>query len=83
MRLLVLGGTAFVGRAITELAVARGHDVTVLNRGHHDTPAGVTARTGDRTEPAAASTRSATTPSTPSSTPGPANPNPSATPSAP
>jgi nucleoside-diphosphate-sugar epimerase len=51
MRLLVLGGTAFVGRAITDLAVARGHDVTVLNRGHHDTPTGVTARTGDRTTP--------------------------------
>ncbi len=52
MRLLVLGGTAFVGRAITELAVTRGHDVTVLNRGHNDTPQGVTARTGDRTTPA-------------------------------
>jgi 2'-hydroxyisoflavone reductase len=51
MRLLVLGGTAFVGRAIVELAVAQGHDVTVLNRGHHHSPAGVTARTGDRTAP--------------------------------
>jgi nucleoside-diphosphate-sugar epimerase len=51
MRLLVLGGTAFVGRAITDLAVSQGHDVTVLNRGHNDTPAGVTTRTGDRTAP--------------------------------
>jgi nucleoside-diphosphate-sugar epimerase len=51
MRLLVLGGTAFVGRAIAELAAARGHDVTVLNRGHHDTLHGVTTRTGDRTQP--------------------------------
>jgi 2'-hydroxyisoflavone reductase len=51
MKLLVLGGTGFVGRAIAELAVERGDDVTVLNRGHHDTPAGVTALTGDRTHP--------------------------------
>lgn len=51
MRLLVLGGTAFVGRAIVDLAVDRGHDVTVLNRGHHHTPAGVTTITGDRTTP--------------------------------
>lgn len=51
MRLLVLGGTAFVGRAVVDLAVARGHDVTVVNRGNHDTPTGATTRTGDRTAP--------------------------------
>ena len=33
MRILVVGGTAFVGRAIVETAVARGHEVTVLHRG--------------------------------------------------
>jgi|HubBroStandDraft_1064217.scaffolds.fasta_scaffold109020_2 2'-hydroxyisoflavone reductase len=32
-RLLVLGGTAFVGRALTELALSLGHDVTLFNRG--------------------------------------------------
>jgi len=33
MKILVLGGTLFVGRAIVEHAVALGHDVTMFNRG--------------------------------------------------
>ena len=33
MRLLVIGGTHFVGRALVEGAVERGHDVTVFHRG--------------------------------------------------
>ena len=33
MKLLVIGGTHFVGRAMVEDAVARGHDVTVFHRG--------------------------------------------------
>src|SRR3954468_15221684 len=33
MRLLVLGGTGFVGRHIVERALARGDEVTLLNRG--------------------------------------------------
>jgi 2'-hydroxyisoflavone reductase len=33
MRLLFIGGTRFVGRAIVEAAVTAGHDVTVLHRG--------------------------------------------------
>src|SRR5947207_10572978 len=33
MRLLVLGGTKFLGRAAVEAALARGHDVTLFNRG--------------------------------------------------
>ena len=33
VRLLVLGGTAFLGRAIVEAALARGHEVTLFNRG--------------------------------------------------
>ncbi|BFU44632.1 NAD-dependent epimerase/dehydratase family protein [Krasilnikovia sp. MM14-A1004] len=49
MRLLVLGGTGFVGRAVVEVAVARGHQVTVLNRGHRSPPGGgVRVLTGDR-----------------------------------
>ena len=33
MRLLVLGGTKFLGRAVVEAALARGHEVTLFNRG--------------------------------------------------
>ena len=33
MQLLVLGGTKFLGRATVEAALARGHDVTLFNRG--------------------------------------------------
>ena len=33
MRILITGGTVFVGRHITEAALASGHDVTVFHRG--------------------------------------------------
>ena len=33
MRLLVLGGTKFLGRAAVEAALARGDEVTLFNRG--------------------------------------------------
>src|SRR6266511_2249005 len=33
MRLLVLGGTVFVGRHVVEAASERGHEVTLFNRG--------------------------------------------------
>ncbi len=33
MRILILGGTNFVGPAIVERALARGHEVTLFNRG--------------------------------------------------
>ena len=50
MRLLVLGGTRFVGRALVADALARGWDVTVLNRGVTGAlPDGVTGLRGDRT----------------------------------
>ncbi|AGZ42523.1 NAD-dependent epimerase/dehydratase family protein [Actinoplanes friuliensis] len=51
MDLLVLGGTAFAGRAVVDEARTRGHRITVLNRGTTPPPAGVTALTGDRTRP--------------------------------
>jgi nucleoside-diphosphate-sugar epimerase len=36
MRMLVLGGTRFIGRAIVEDLVAAGHDVTVVHRGDRE-----------------------------------------------
>ena len=35
MKLLVIGGTVFLGRAVVEAALARGHAVTVFHRGRH------------------------------------------------
>ncbi|MGP3689590.1 NAD-dependent epimerase/dehydratase family protein [Streptomyces sp. IBSNAI002] len=51
MKLLMLGGTEFVGRAITEDALERGWEVTVFHRGHHAPPPGTSALHGDRTAP--------------------------------
>jgi 2'-hydroxyisoflavone reductase len=50
----MLGGTHHVGRAVVEIALARGDDVTTLNRGMtgRDQP-GVRALHADRTDPAA------------------------------
>lgn len=36
MKLLVLGGTVFLGRHIVEAALAHGHEVTLFNRGEHN-----------------------------------------------
>ncbi|CAL9438091.1 hypothetical protein SUDANB15_02170 [Streptomyces sp. enrichment culture] len=51
MRLLTLGGTEFVGRAVVEAALARGWEVTVFHRGRHAAPPGVRTLLGDRTAP--------------------------------
>lgn len=50
MRLLILGGTIFYGRHVTEEALRRGHDVTLFTRGLHnaDQFPKATMRTGDR-----------------------------------
>jgi nucleoside-diphosphate-sugar epimerase len=50
MRLLVLGGSWFVGRVVVDDAVRRGHQVTVFNRGRSPAPvpAGVRRVLGDR-----------------------------------
>jgi 2'-hydroxyisoflavone reductase len=54
MRLLVLGGTHHVGRAVVETALARGDEVTTLNRGLTGRqPPGARALHADRTDPAA------------------------------
>ncbi len=51
MRLLVLGGTHFVGRALVAKAQNRGHEVTTLNRGRTGTDVdGVEALHADRSD---------------------------------
>ena len=50
MKILVLGGTSFVGRAIVEDAVGHGHDLTLFSRGRTGTELfpELERRTGDR-----------------------------------
>jgi nucleoside-diphosphate-sugar epimerase len=49
MKLLVIGGTRFVGRHFVTAALARGHELTLFNRGRESAPvAGVETIQGDR-----------------------------------
>jgi 2'-hydroxyisoflavone reductase len=50
MQILILGGTMFVGRHLVEAALARGHEVTLFNRGQHNPELfpGVEKLRGDR-----------------------------------
>lgn len=50
MRILILGGGVFLGAAALRVALDRGHEVTVLNRGRARSvwPTGVRVLTGDR-----------------------------------
>jgi 2'-hydroxyisoflavone reductase len=51
VRILVLGGTVFLGRALTDAALAAGHEVTHLNRGKSSAPdARVETLKADRTD---------------------------------
>jgi 2'-hydroxyisoflavone reductase len=52
IRLLILGGTGFIGPHQVRYAVERGHDVTIFNRGSNpDMFPGVTELIGDRAAP--------------------------------
>ncbi len=52
MRLLVLGGTLFLGRHVAAAALARGHDVATFTRGVSGAPPeGARALHGDRDDP--------------------------------
>src|SRR3954452_22975929 len=50
MRILVIGGSSFVGRAIVQASIDAGHDITLFNRGKTDPGAFPEAEhlTGDR-----------------------------------
>ncbi len=50
MRLLIIGGSVFLGRALTEAAVKQGHEITLLNRGRScaEVPRGVKHLRADR-----------------------------------
>src|SRR3954470_24440298 len=51
MRLLILGGTVFLGRHVVDAALERGHAVTIFTRGRHGTgPEGVEHIAGDRAD---------------------------------
>lgn len=38
MRILVIGGTRFIGVYLTQLLIKAGHEVVLFNRGNHPTP---------------------------------------------
>jgi 2'-hydroxyisoflavone reductase len=48
MKLLILGGTQFVGRHMTQSAIARGHEVTLFNRGNKNIFPNLETIIGDR-----------------------------------
>ena len=50
MTILITGGTTFVSKYAAEYFVAKGHDVTVLNRGNRPQVGGVTHINCDRTQ---------------------------------
>ncbi len=53
MRILIMGGTRFIGVYLTQLLVEQGHKVVLFNRGNRPVPSlqGVEQITGDRTDP--------------------------------
>jgi len=48
MKLLIIGGTRFLGRHLVTAALARGHEITLFNRGNYSTPSVVETIEGDR-----------------------------------
>lgn len=52
MRILIMGGTRFIGVYLTKILVEQGHEVVLFNRGNKPAPVeGVKQIQGDRTEP--------------------------------
>ncbi len=53
MRILIMGGTRFIGVYLTKILVEQGHEVVLFNRGNKPAPvAGVKQIHGDRKDPA-------------------------------
>lgn len=51
MRVLILGGTVFLGRHVVDEALRRGHELTLFTRGKHGTgPMGVEHIAGNRAD---------------------------------
>lgn len=48
MKVLVLGGNVFLGKAVAQKFIDIGHEVYVLNRGNHKSPDGAIQLTADR-----------------------------------
>ncbi len=53
MRILFIGGTGIISTACTKLAIARGLDLTILNRGQRPPIAGARVAAADANDPAA------------------------------
>ncbi|MEM9482509.1 MAG: NAD-dependent epimerase/dehydratase family protein [Cyanobacteria bacterium P01_F01_bin.116] len=51
MRILVMGGTRFIGVYLTQLLLAAGHEVTLLNRANRPAPEGLEVVKCDRKDP--------------------------------
>lgn len=52
MRILIMGGTRFIGVYLTKILVEQGHDVVLFNRGKKPTPIeGIQQIHGDRSDP--------------------------------
>ncbi|HEY9858742.1 MAG TPA: NAD-dependent epimerase/dehydratase family protein, partial [Candidatus Obscuribacterales bacterium] len=53
MRILIMGGTRFIGVYLTRILVKQGHEVVLFNRGNKPAPAAEAQQIhGDRTDPA-------------------------------
>lgn len=52
MRVLIMGGTRFIGVSLTQVLVEQGHEVVLFNRGNRPAPVeGITQIQGDRSDP--------------------------------
>ncbi|WP_413200097.1 NAD-dependent epimerase/dehydratase family protein [Nostoc piscinale] len=52
MRILIMGGTRFIGVYLTEILLKQGHEVVLFNRGNRPVPSKVGQIIGDRTDAA-------------------------------